>query len=881
MRESITSSAKPSPTNESSPATRFAAASARQCRRRSWRSSKAQTEDGLFKEVPGVKYASARSYTTPETLIQERSNIAIIHRGKGAAEPILSAEQATAQAGTREFLNASQRTVIEEVLTTRDRIHGLQGLAGTGKTTTLEAIREGAEKGGYAVEGFAPTARAAGQLREAGVNASTLQSFLARGQQGPVNPSDKHLYLLDEASLASTKQVNAFLNKIQPQDRVLLIGDTRQHQGVEAGKPFEQLQEAGLRTSKLDQIVRQKDPELLKAVQHLAKNETEAGVKLLLEQERVTQVKDGTERIAAIAKDYAAKPENTLIVSPDNRSRQQINEVVREELKAKGTLSHEGQELQTLKTRSDFTGADRSWAARYELGNVLRYSNGSKAEGIERNSSATVVAIDKDRNTVTVEKADGHTVTYDPKRLRGVTAYREAIREIVTGDRIQFTAADRKLGIVNREIGVVQEQTPERLTVQLPGQADRVVSFDPKQFRNFDHGYAVTSHSAQGLTTARVLANIDTDGPRGLINTRLGYVAVSRASHDARIYTNNADELGKALSSDVSKTSALGRKHQEAYQPTPVERLKDAIETLGKNHTERGVAMLREQGRIHEYADPNHRLAAISTDFARGPADSIVVSPDPTERKELTTLIRQELGRGEALSSPILVEKNGSRLRAESYAPGDFIRYKAGDEKLGIAPDSTATVREVKAKNNLITVDTAAGEQVSYRLHQAKVLSQQSTLYREEQREFAPNERIRFSAPIPEHSIPDRAFGTISGRSDEGKSLDVTLDNGKQVQLTPDQAKHIDYGYAVSSPARADRVLFNVQDPAQLNKDSQLYAALSRAKDPVLYTNNAAALTRTPAVNIEPPSRDFSFSHGPGSLTKSETEQVFGLHLSR
>ncbi len=433
---------------------------------------------------------------------------------------------------------------------------------------------------------------------------------------------------------------------------------------------------------------------------------------------------------------------------------------------------------------------------------------------------------------------------------------------------------------MNREIGVVQEQTPERMTVQLPGQADRLLSFDPKQFRNIDHGYAVTSHSAQGLTTKRVLANIDTDGPRGLINTRLAYVAVSRASHDARIYTNNADELGKALSRDVSKTSALGRKHHEAYQPTPAERLKDAIETLGKNDTERGVAMLREQGRIHEYADPNHRLAAMSTDFAKGPARSIVVSPDPEERKDLTSLIRQELGRERAPSSPILVEKNGSRLRAESYAPGDLIRYKAGDEKLGIAPDSTATVREVGVKNNLITVDTAAGEQVSYRLHQAKALSQQSTLYREEQREFAPNERVRFSAPVPEHGIPNRAFGTVSGRSDNGRSLDVTLDNGKHVQLTPDQAKHIDYGYAVSSPGRADRILFNVQDPAQLNKDSHLYSALSRgSKDVVLYTNDAAALTRTPAVNIEPPSRDFSFSHGPGPLTKTETEQVFGLHL--
>ena len=163
---------------------------------------------------------------------------------------------------------------------------------------------------------------------------------------------------------------------------------------------------------------------------------------------------------------------------------------------------------------------------------------------------------------------------------------------------------------MNRETGVVQQQTPDRITVQLPGQGDRTVSFDPRKLRNFDHGYAVTSHSAQGLTTERVLANIDTDGPQNLVNIRLAYVAISRASHDARVYTNNAEELGAALSQDVSKTSALGRRSYEPYQPTPQEKLREAVEALGRNDTERGVSQLREQGRIHEYADPNHKAGS-------------------------------------------------------------------------------------------------------------------------------------------------------------------------------------------------------------------------------------------------------------------------------
>ena len=142
--------------------------------------------------------------------------------------------------------------------------------------------------------------------------------------------------MVDESSLASTKQMRDFLEKIGPQDRVLLIGDTRQHQGVDAGKPFEQLQQAGMQTAQLDQIVRQKDPELLRAVEHLSKGEIAAGVDMLQQQGRVTEIADPQQRIEAIAKSYAAHPENTIIVSPDNASRREINQAVRAELQAVG-----------------------------------------------------------------------------------------------------------------------------------------------------------------------------------------------------------------------------------------------------------------------------------------------------------------------------------------------------------------------------------------------------------------------------------------------------------------------------------------------------------------------------------------------------------------
>jgi ATP-dependent exoDNAse (exonuclease V) alpha subunit len=469
----------------------------------------------------------------------------------------MSAERAREQANTRAFLNDSQRRVVEEVLNSSDRIHGLQGLAGTGKTTTLQTIRDGAEASGYVVEGFAPTSKAAGQLREAGIDATTLQSFFARGQNHPSSDlASRHLYMLDESSLASTKQMRSFLGKLNPDDRVLVIGDIRQHQGVDAGRPFQQMQEAGMQTSHLDRIMRQKDPELLKAVEHLSKHETEAGVGMLKQQGRITQIADPEQRISAIAKTYAAHPDNTIIVSPDNASRRALNEVVRRELKSVGLLEREDRSIRVLTPRSDMTGADRAWAARYQPGDVLHYIRGSKDRGIEAGSYAQVVATVPKENLVTVRRSDGELATYDPARLRGISAYREIERDFAIGDRVQLRAPNHDLKVANRDLGKLTHfDSDGRITLRMDSGKD--VSFDPREMRHFDHGYAVTSHSSQGLTSERVLVNMDTNVHPELINERFAYVSVSRASHDAQIFTNDATTLAESLSRDVSKTSAI------------------------------------------------------------------------------------------------------------------------------------------------------------------------------------------------------------------------------------------------------------------------------------------------------------------------------------
>ena len=513
-------------------------------------------EAGEFREVSHV--GAGRQYTTAVMIRMEREIVGRMQQGnrRDYSDPMLvSPQMRIATEDRHPELNASQRQAVDEIFLSREKVVGLDGIAGAGKTTTLSVIREGAEAEGYRVEGFAPTSRAAQKLGEAGMETSTLQKHLVRGRQP--DGGEKRLYVLDESSLASTRQVHEFVNRLHPNDRVLLVGDRRQHEAVEAGRPFAQLQDAGMKTVKLEEIVRQIDPELKEVVEQLARGEVREAIQNLDLQGRVHEIQGHDDRIAAIAKDYAKSPENTLVISPDNRSRMGINERVHSELQRIGLVSNEEHRVRTLVPRQDLTGADRTWAERYEVGDVLRYSRASKETGIGKGAYAQVKSIDAPKNRLTVELQDGTQRTYDPRRQQGVSVFREEMRSFSAGDRIQLTAPANNLRVANRELGTIERiEEDGRLRLKMDG--GRAVELDPRKHPHLDQGYAMTSHSSQGQTADRVLIHVDTElGAKDLLNSRMAYVSVSRGRYDAQIYTNNAATLGQELSRDVSHSPAI------------------------------------------------------------------------------------------------------------------------------------------------------------------------------------------------------------------------------------------------------------------------------------------------------------------------------------
>ncbi len=514
-------------------------------------------ESGEFREIN--RQQGQPETTTKRMVAMEKENIQTMLDGKESRPAMVEAERvsevvtAIAESQQRR-LNAKQQSAIEQILCSRDQIIGLQGGAGTGKTTALSVLREAAEKEGYQVRGFAPSARAAQQLAESGIQTETIQMFLRRRKE-PATQS--RLVIVDESSLASTKHIHKLLRLLEPEDKVVCVGDVRQHQAVEAGSPFQQLQEHGMTTAALTEIVRQPDKEQKQIVEKLAARNTPEAVAALVSRGKAIEIADERERLEAIAQDYARKPTGTLVISPANRERSELNSLIHRELQREGNVSRDDQQTTVYVARPDMTGPERGFANSYRPDeDIIRYNSASEFFQVKAGDYARVIDTDHERNEITVEFFDGRELTYNPTRLYGVSVYYEAERAFAEGDRLQIRAPFREKRIANGALGTITKIEPDQ--IRLAMDSGREKSVDLRKFRHLDYGYAVTSYSAQGLTFDRVLVNADTQESARLLNDRTAYVAISRARYDALIYTDSTQNLSDALNRGIDKETALG-----------------------------------------------------------------------------------------------------------------------------------------------------------------------------------------------------------------------------------------------------------------------------------------------------------------------------------
>lgn len=548
------------------------------------------------------------NYTTRKMLGSETWALEQVRVTKGQAARILG------ETTVRERLSGierrqgfayteGQRSSITTILASHDRYVGVQGLAGVGKTTMLKGLNELAQEAGYKVRGMAPTGAAAKVFsREVGISADTVSMFLIKERQlqkdieftkqyAPDFERQPELWVVDESSFLSQRQmaqIDNLANKAGA--KVVYLGDALQLQAVEAGKPFELAQRNGIETAHMTEISRQKTPELKAVVDIITgRDQLAPGARLtnveLVNNGRAFAALDkaglvreiqskeaGSDVIAVLAKDVVemgrAERDRTIVITAFNKDRLAINERVREGLWAREELTGKEQVREIFESKG-WTRAVMKEAQYYRTGDVVRFGRDYKAIEASKGEYMRVASVDERRGLVRLQKDDGTSIDWLPRKYNSVEVYDSDRRPVATGDLIRFTRSDGEFK--NGEVARIKALRGDVATLE-PRHGERTGSheIDLSKSKHWDHAYAMTVHGSQGSTQFRALFHIRTpendseSKQEGALRSmakvfgdRSFYVGTTRASHKIGIYTNSKGAAAQAVCGKQDKTSAI------------------------------------------------------------------------------------------------------------------------------------------------------------------------------------------------------------------------------------------------------------------------------------------------------------------------------------
>ena len=406
--------------------------------------------------------------------------------------------------------------------------------------------------------------------RNAGVAEGRLTTKGAKEMRGAFA---KTILVVDEGSLASTVQARDLLriaNELRI-PRVVLVGDAKQLDAVDAGKPFAQLQAAGMKTAVMDEIMRQRDPALKEAVVASLKGDIGRAFEKL--GSNVAEVKPDNIAGAVAARWLRLGPEareNTGVMAPSHALRQEINGHIRERLDREGRIHGPAMQNERLVSRG-YTNAEKALAGNYAVGDVVAFHRPYKRIGVEKGDERRVTGVNHKTREVVLEGRDGGTVAWKPEeiggRRGGSEVYRAEDIELRAGDRIRWTRNDAGLGLVNSRTAEVLSVANGRVAFQLEDGKKLELGRNDPQLRHLDHAWASTVHAFQGRTVDNVIAAMEARHPH-LTTQKSFYVEISRARDRAELVTDDAAELRAQLQAvtgeRIAALEGIGEMKREA-----------------------------------------------------------------------------------------------------------------------------------------------------------------------------------------------------------------------------------------------------------------------------------------------------------------------------
>ena len=527
------------------------------------------------------KGADKGMVTTRDAIAAEQRILAEVEVGRGQGTALMTSEsagarlQALAQEGHGLTLNSGQEGAGRMLLASTNRIVAIQGVAGAGKSTVLKPIAEILRAEGRKVTGLAVQNTLVQMLeRETGIESMSVARFLGRyaplldGGDGKALAEVRSEWkgstvLLDEASMVGNadKEKLVRLANLLELGRFAAIGDRKQLGAVDAGKPFDVMQQAGIETAGM-RINNRARNVAMRDAQHAAQaGQIEEALRHL--GDNVVEVAEGAALSAAAAWLELTPPEreHTAIYASGRTLRGAVNEAVQIGLKGNGELGERALPLKTL-SRVNLTREELRHAKSYVPGMVVEIDQRQRAQCLAP-GHYSVVGSDPRQEQVALENARGRTFAFRPDKLRP-QAERDSLRlyeikpvTIHAGDRIRWTETDHRRGLLNADQARIVAIGEKTVMVTTSSGIEHELAHDDPMLKRLDLAYALNAHMAQGLTSDRGIAVMDSR-EKNLSNKQTFLVTVTRLRDGLTLYVDNARKLEAAVERNTGmKRSAL------------------------------------------------------------------------------------------------------------------------------------------------------------------------------------------------------------------------------------------------------------------------------------------------------------------------------------
>ncbi|WP_410738760.1 conjugative transfer relaxase/helicase TraI [Citrobacter freundii] len=542
-----------------------------------------QVNSGELIQLDSVSGAGNRVLVPRVAYEMEKTIIRHIAEGKDAVQPLMALTPASVLAG----LTAGQREATRTVLENTDRFMAIQGYAGVGKTTQFRAVMGAlntlSESVRPQVIGLGPTHRAVHEMREAGVDARTLASFLSETrlaiQAGETPDFRNVLFLTDESSMVGNRDMAELYQLVTAGGgRMVSSGDTAQLQAISTGQPFRLVQQrSAIDTVVMQEIVRQ-TPALRPAIESIIAGQVDTSLRQVddvspqqvprqegawvpgnsvmeirapkKDQEQDTPAADEqtltpeqlslvrTDIIEAIRDDWMGRtPEaqlQTLVVAELNADRHAINDAIHAARHEKGDT---GAEERTFTVLEPLRVPDNALRA------AETFAEYTGAVAMMNERYWTVAEVDTQDAVVTLRNADGESVLISPQQntAQDISLFTPRDLTISHGDRVRFTRSDNDRGYVANSLWEVAGFTDDGAIRFRQGEQEKIV--DPQAMtedRHIDLAYALTVYGVQGASERFAIALTGTEGGRKrMASLESTYVTLSRAKEHVQVYTDD------------------------------------------------------------------------------------------------------------------------------------------------------------------------------------------------------------------------------------------------------------------------------------------------------------------------------------------------------